>query len=57
MKKNLVKILYGITALTSVIGAVLKITHNKVGELIFIIGPVSFVLVMIFDEIGKSKDK
>lgn len=57
MKKNLVKILYVITALITVIGAFLKITHNHVGWLIFLIGIVSFVLVTIFIEAGKSKKR
>lgn len=56
MKKHLVKILYTITGLTTVIGAFLKITH-KAGYLIFLIGIVSFAIVTVFIEAGKSKKR
>lgn len=53
----LIKVLMGISAFITVLGTFLKITHNENGQLIFMIGIVSFVIIMTFDQIHLSKGK
>jgi len=58
MKKHqidiLLKVLKVITALTTIIGAVLEITHPQVGSLIFLIGFVSVAFVTVLLEMRKK---
>lgn len=51
----LIKVLMVITALTTVIGAFLKITHHQDGLLIFLIGLVSTIFVTGYFEMRKRK--
>lgn len=59
MKKNqidiLLKVLMALSALTTVIGAFLKITHHQDGLIIFLIGLVSTVFVTGYFEMRKRK--
>jgi len=51
----LFNVLIAISALTTVIGAILKIVHNPGDKLIFVIGILSFLLVMALKRILKEK--
>lgn len=51
----LIKVLMVITALTTVVGAFLKITHHQDGTMIFLIGLVTTVFVTGYFEMRKRK--
>ncbi len=52
-----IKALLAITALVTVVGACLEIMHKDYGLLIFMIGLVSFVILMTYIQLRISKGK